>query len=69
MASGPAHNNQRNNSRHHAEKVVERYLEEDILEDQEAVAAVENLYSDGKVWEAVDLILDAVEQQREARSN
>lgn len=66
--SGPPRDRS-DNYQHHGQRVVERYLEEDILEDDEFEAVVENLYSDGKVWEALDLILEEVEQQRERREN
>lgn len=60
---------QSTNYQRHGERVVERYLQEDILEDEDAVAAVEELYSDGQMWEALDLILETVEQQRKKRSD
>ncbi|GAA0674305.1 hypothetical protein ACFQDG_07575 [Natronoarchaeum mannanilyticum] len=67
--SGRSSEERKDNYQHHGERVVQRYLQEEILEDDELEATVEDLYSDGKIWEAVDLILEGVEQQREERVN
>lgn len=53
------------NYRHHGEKMIQLYLEEDIL-DEEVEAAVEDLYSDGEIWKAIDLIVETVDQERNA---
>lgn len=45
------------------------YLEDDLLPDDEIEDTVEELYSDGNVWDALDLILDTTRNQRELNND